>query len=164
MNEAPPLPTEVIESFATAAQTALLELTQFESFPGDASPEIAIDTEGEFITAAVRLQRATPGVMTLILPVATASQLAARYLPAGTELSADIIDDVVGEFANVIAGQAKTMLKGTPFHFTLSTPAVSRATGSALRPAATAKQLAVVLEFEAGRLLLLVDLPACPGA
>ena len=50
-----------------------------------------------------------------------------RYLPEGTALTDEMIDDVAGEFANVIAGQAKTILKGTPYHFTLSTPVVTRA-------------------------------------
>lgn len=38
---------------------------------------------------------------------------------------AGIVRDCLGEVVNVIAGQAKTLLYGTPFHFTLGTPTVT---------------------------------------
>jgi CheY-specific phosphatase CheX len=72
------------------------------------------------------LLRDPPGTLALVLASDTAANLAARYLPTGTALSSEIIDDVAGEFANVIAGQAKTILKGTPYRFHLSTPEVKR--------------------------------------
>jgi CheY-specific phosphatase CheX len=103
-------------------------------------------------------------MMTLILCPATAGQLAVRYLPEGTFLTEDLIDDVAGEFANVIAGQAKTILKGTPYHFSMSTPVVTRAaTLSQLLLVADAKRT-MPLAAELGRVLLLVDLPPCPNA
>jgi CheY-specific phosphatase CheX len=58
-------------------------------------------------------------------PEATAAALARRVLAeAAVELSTEMIRDCMGEVANVVAGQAKALLFGTPFHFTLSTPTV----------------------------------------
>ena len=48
-------------------------------------------------------------------------------------------DDAAGEFANVIAGQAKTMLKGTVYHFNLSTPQPASAAPAA-SPGRTTKR------------------------
>jgi chemotaxis protein CheX len=51
--------------------------------------------------------------------------LAGRALAGVTEeLTEDIVRDCLGEIANVVAGQAKALLAGTPYHFTFSTPTV----------------------------------------
>jgi CheY-specific phosphatase CheX len=97
--------------------------------------------------------------MALVLPPDTARRLAETYLPAGCELTNEIIDDVTGELANVIAGQAKTILKGTPYHFALSIPVVSRRAGCGQLPG-----VAITLTVETSLLMLLVDLRPCAGA
>ena len=35
------------------------------------------------------------------------------------------VRDCAGELVNVVCGQAKTLLRGTPYHFTLSTPRIA---------------------------------------
>jgi chemotaxis protein CheX len=132
------LPPEVIEAFGLAATTTLRELTQLEAVPVVGPRGFTKQSTETFVLATMRLIRTFPGTMTLVMSAQTAERLAERYLPAGTELTEDIVDDVAGEFANVIAGQAKTILKGTPYHFLLSHPVVSRsATGAKLDVAAT---------------------------
>jgi CheY-specific phosphatase CheX len=116
------LPPEVAEAFTMAAITTLNELAQLEAIPDTAESPI----RGPLVIATISLLRDPPGSMSLILATDTAAALSSRYLPLGTSLTPDMIDDVAGEFANVIAGQAKTMLKGTPYHFNLSTPSVTR--------------------------------------
>jgi CheY-specific phosphatase CheX len=55
----------------------------------------------------------------------TARALAEHVLASVTgNVSTEMIHDCVGEVANVVAGQAKAMLVGSPAHFTLSTPTV----------------------------------------
>src|SRR5438128_10810943 len=115
------VPPDVSDAFQSAAITALQELTQIEAFPEPTLSAIELPS-GDVVLAAIRLLRPVPGTMTLVLTPDTATQLAARYLPEGTQLSNEMIDDVAGEFANVIAGQAKTILKGTPYHFAMTTP------------------------------------------
>jgi CheY-specific phosphatase CheX len=156
------IPPEVSEAFQSAAITALQELTQIEAFPDLSAAERL--PPGEVVLAAIGLLRPIPGTMTLVLTANTAAQLAARYLPEGTQLSGEMIDDVAGEFANVIAGQAKTILKGTRYHFTMSVPAVTRQASHAPSPIVADAGLAASLISELGRVLLLVDLPPCPNA
>jgi chemotaxis protein CheX len=121
------LPPEVAEAFASAAITALQELVQVETFPEVVGYESGPHSGRPVVIATIRLLRDQPGLMSLVLTIDTAAQLAARYLPEGTPLMPEMIDDVAGEFANVIAGQAKTMLKGSPYHFHVSLPTVARA-------------------------------------
>lgn len=147
-------------AFETAAVTALQELAQLEAFP-IAPPEAIRELAAETVVfATISLRRALPGTMTLVMAASAAAQLARRYLPEGTSLTPELIDDVVGEFANVMAGQAKTILKGTPYHFTLSTPEVHHAPSAAELPAA-APPHAIALACELGPVLVLIDLPAC---
>jgi chemotaxis protein CheX len=118
---------ELLEPFISATQMALTEM---------AGTEVAVRTVyraghprllGDL--AAV-LPVASPTVAALVLhfPARTASALAGRVL-AGvmTEPDESMTRDCMGEVANVIAGQAKTLLMGTPHHFTLSTPTVASA-------------------------------------
>ena len=161
MNKCKPmaiLPQEVVNAFTAAALTTLQELIQVEAA---ADPDLQTPfaaSPGPFVSATLTLMRSVPGTMSLMLTEETASRLAARYLPEGTVLNQEMVDDVAGEFANVIAGQAKTVLKGSPYHYTISTPVVIRATNiNQLNEAA--KSLAMPLQSELGRILLLVNLP-----
>jgi CheY-specific phosphatase CheX len=156
----PSVPSEVVDAFQSAAITALQELTQIEAYPDPTASQME-PSSGQVVLAAIRLLRPVPGTMTLVLAADTASQLAARYLPHGTRCSDDMIDDVAGEFANVIAGQAKTILKGSRYHFTMSTPVVTRPESRAPSPVAADVKIAASLISELGRVLLLVDLLPC---
>jgi chemotaxis protein CheX len=153
------LPQEVVNAFTAAALTALQELIQVEAF-ADPDPQNPLATcSGTLVSASLTLMRSVPGTMSMVLTEETGSRLAARYLPAGTALNGEMIDDVAGEFANVIAGQAKTVLKGTPHHYTISTPVVTRAASVNQLPCAAAGGLIVSLQSELGRILLFVNLP-----
>jgi len=157
-------PTAVVEAFQEAVVTAFSEMAQLVAFPETTSSGTIDVSDGDVVAASIHLLRPLPGTMTLLLSAPTAAKLAARYLPAGTPLTVDLIDDVAGEFANVIAGQAKTMLKGTPYHFTLSTPKVTRAGSFARSPRAEDSGFVALLSCELGRVLIRVELPACPHA
>lgn len=119
-------PPEVANAFTEAAITALRELIALEASPAPPESETASTAGETSICAQIDLLREAPGKMALMLAASTAAKVAERYLPAGAILSSEIVNDVAGEFANVIAGQAKTLLKGTPQHFSLSTPKVDR--------------------------------------
>jgi CheY-specific phosphatase CheX len=120
------LPPEVAEAFTSAAITTLHELVQIDASTKSPGHQAAWKIDGPVVIATIQLVRNPPGSLSLVLASDTAANLASRYIPAGTSLTPEIIDDVVGEFANVIAGLAKTMLKGTPYHFNLSIPVVER--------------------------------------
>jgi CheY-specific phosphatase CheX len=155
--------TAIVTAFESAAITALQELAQLEAFPASTMPEIGEMQAEEIVLAAINLQRSLPGAMTLVISAKVAEQLAARYLPEGTIVTAELIDDVAGEFANVMAGQAKTILKGTPYHFGMSPPVVTRAANFTGLAKAAAGNRAISLDCELGPVLLIVDLLPCPN-
>jgi len=162
MNECKPtaiLPPEVVNAFTAAAMTALQELIQVEAFADPGLQNSLAVSQGPFVSASLTLMRSIPGKMSLVLTEETASRLAALYLPEGTALNREMVDDVAGEFANVIAGQAKTVLKGTPHHYTISTPVVTRAASVIELSSAAAESLAASLQSKLGRILLFVNLP-----
>jgi CheY-specific phosphatase CheX len=147
-------PPEVSAAFRLAAITALQELVQMEALDDSASAE---SDPGPVVIARIELLHEPPGKFLLVLSPSFAAILAARYLPAGAEISAEIVDDVAGEFANVIAGQAKTMLKGTPYHFKQTTPTVKRV-ASLGEHVANQPAAAIRLCTESGEVLLLITL------
>src|SRR5262249_13202885 len=77
------------------------------------------------VSAVVRLRSATEGYLALGFPQQTAAALAQRMLSGVLkEIDAALIRDCVGEIANVVAGQAKALLAGTPYQFPFSLPGV----------------------------------------
>lgn len=149
--------SEVHTAFSSAVITTLQELVQVEAFCDDATHETPSTINGPVVIATIHLLRDSPGSMSLVLTTDTAAKLASRFLPAGVVLTPEIIDDVAGEFANVIAGQAKTMLKGTPHHFNLSMPAVSRADDGWSHPAQPIPNVSLRFNCELGEFLLQVS-------
>jgi chemotaxis protein CheX len=155
--------SEVIQAFQSAAATALQELARCETVRCEAEIPSAIGHAGG-IVAAVQLLRELPGTLFLVVPAETACQLAMRYLPANAALTAEIVNDVAGEFANVIAGQAKTILKGTPFHFRMSIPVVTSFSHGDETLRLASVPLVAAIACEAGTLAIFVALAPCPNA
>src|SRR5262245_20697228 len=115
----------MIEAFVAATTTAFQELTNTEIA---AREPFALDRLlTQDVNATVVLRHEPPGRLILSFPLTVLEALVRRYLDGNVSLTSELLDDAAGEFANVIAGQAKTMLKGTPEHYWLSTPVVSRA-------------------------------------
>jgi CheY-specific phosphatase CheX len=119
------IPDELVAAFAEAVPFALREMAGVEAYVRETHPAIAADRFGD-MSAIVHLTAAC-GVARLVMTYAeqTATALA-QHILAGTtdDVSPDMIRDCIGEVANVVAGQAKAFLVGSPAHFTLSTPTV----------------------------------------
>jgi CheY-specific phosphatase CheX len=77
------------------------------------------------MSAEVALRGPRDITLALSFPQATATGLGDSAL-AGTAYDMDdsLLYDCLGELANVVAGQAKALLAGTPYHFTFGTPKV----------------------------------------
>lgn len=138
----PSFPREVIEAFVGATVAAFQELTDTVV---ERIPFAEARTPNTDVYATIVLRHEPPGRMILSFPVATLESLAGRYLAGAAALTPELVDDAAGEFANVIAGQAKTMLKGTPDHFLLSTPLVVRERDSRSGPE---RESTAILHFE----------------
>ena len=116
-------------------------------------------TGGEFagLTALLRLMGGKEGYLALSCPASVAAELARKvFAESGTEPEAAMIRDCVGEVANVIAGQAKTRLYGTPQHFTLSPPVF----GLERPPDTNASRWVLTYSSEIGDFTVCVRLPA----
>lgn len=142
-------PPEVVEAFTAATVTTFVELTSTDVSPRTPALVSATATDGD-VNATIELRREPPGRLTCSFPQNVLELLAQRYLPPGASLTAEMLDDTAGEFANVIAGQAKTMLKGTGYHYMISPPIIQR--GPAPTPGS----------HEGDCVLLIFDTPSGP--
>lgn len=123
MTTIPSAPEELSEVVASVFDT-MLRTHVAESF--DVPPP-----QGEMVTAAVYLTGAFQGAVLLHCPPWQACGLAAQFLKRTPASSVDDdVLDVIGELANMIAGNLKsTLLPGTH----LSVPSVTQGPDSALR-------------------------------
>lgn len=77
------------------------------------------------ISVVVQLQSAELASIVFVFSEQTAAALAERILAESkTKVSRDLTDDCMCEFANVVAGQAKTCLAETAYEFTFSLPKI----------------------------------------
>jgi chemotaxis protein CheX len=116
-------PDELVEPFASSVILTLREMAGVEAAVREIKQSTGQDDFGD-VSAVLRLIGANEGYLALSFPNATANALAARVLSDAANVNADMIHDCIGELVNVVAGQAKALLFGTPGHFTLSTPTV----------------------------------------
>jgi chemotaxis protein CheX len=114
----------VLDAFTQAVGITFREMAGLEVVPRDTSPAVVARPHEVFtfltITSTVK------GDFALGFSVSFAAELARRiFADSGTELNDSMIPDCVGEVANVVAGQAKTLLVGTSDHFVFSTPTIN---------------------------------------
>jgi chemotaxis protein CheX len=115
---------KLLEPFITATRTALAEMASVDVVARTVCQNSRPPAPGD-ISAVLRLTSATDEWLVLSFPERTAATLARRMLTGVTpEVDDQLIRDCVAEIGNVIAGQAKTLLGGTPFHFAFSVPSV----------------------------------------
>jgi CheY-specific phosphatase CheX len=116
----------LVDGLVTSTTTAMGEFagtdvvtagtTQTPSLAPAGAVRASIDLSGEL------LQR-----LTMTFSPAMASTLASRALrETMIEPDSELVGDCLGEIANVVAGQAKTLFVDTPLHFSLSPPKIER--------------------------------------
>ena len=98
-------------------------------------------------------------MLVLSFPAQTAAALAGRVLAEVTPApDDDLVRDCMGELANVIAGQAKTLLAETPYQLLLATPSILSGAGLEFGSRPDADGLVVVFGSDAGDFALQVCL------
>ena len=115
---------EILDPFIAATCSTLAEMVQTTA---EARAVYATATPHPSGDISVVLDLTpTPGAMLVLdFPGPTASALADRVLAeAGGAADDTLVRDCMGEITNVIAGQAKAMLHGTPYRFAFSTPKI----------------------------------------
>jgi chemotaxis protein CheX len=115
---------KLVEPFITATRTALGEMATTEVAVRAVCQISSHPAPGD-ISVAIRLTSATEAWLVLSFPERTAAILSSRILTGVTEnVDHQLLRDCVAEIGNVVAGQAKALLAGTPFHFAFSLPRV----------------------------------------
>ena len=111
----------VVDAFAEAVGATLREMAGLEvATRGIASGIVA---RPQSLSANLRLTSPGDGDFTLDFQKPVAMELARRiFAKPGIETDDTLLVDCIGEVANVVAGQAKTLLFGTPQHFVFSLP------------------------------------------
>jgi CheY-specific phosphatase CheX len=139
-------PHELVGAFAAAVELTLRELAGVEAVRD------AADAGPADVSAAMKLDGGAVRWAVLGFPTETAAALARRVLAGvGGEPDEGMVRDCAAEVLNVVAGQAKTLLYGTPYHFTFATPVAP--------PAGLAAGVAVGFRSECGPFALRV----CPA-
>jgi CheY-specific phosphatase CheX len=147
-------PDELLEPFITAVATTLREMPGTEIVVRDTFR--AAGGEGlADVSAILQLDAEVEGWLILSLPAGTAEALAGRVLAdISGKPDEGMVRDCVHELLNVIAGQAKALLFGTPRHFTFTTPTVL----TAVPPGAATGRWVIGFDSEVG----VFSLHLCP--
>lgn len=82
---------------------------------------------GKYIQAEVRFEGSVPLVVTLVLPDKSAVTLAKTFTRCPIDFEHETMDDVVGEFLNVLGGEIETALQENGIDANASLPKTSRA-------------------------------------
>jgi CheY-specific phosphatase CheX len=95
---------------------------------------VGVDNAPDELKAVIRLIAVREGSLMLSLSRQNAETITRKILEfsGGSGSPRELVMDALGEVVNVIAGQAKALLYGTPGHYTLGTPVVTD--GSAAVP------------------------------
>jgi CheY-specific phosphatase CheX len=111
----------------------------------------ALGAEFDEVAAALYIEGGTAGALVLRFPRQTAMALAGRILSGVTDRpETALIHDCLRELANVIAGQTKTLLQRTPYHFVLATPRPLAESGDERLPPPNLEGLVIVFDSELG--------------
>jgi chemotaxis protein CheX len=156
--DALPLPAgarvEVVEPFIEAVALTLREMASADVVVQAVYDKKQHRTLGD-VSAVLALAFPGEGRLVLSFPSATATALARRVLADVTDdPEPALVGDCVGELANVIAGQAKALLLGSRYHFTLSTPTVLIGAGREIRHPDGAHCLVVAFSSDLGEFAL----------
>jgi CheY-specific phosphatase CheX len=85
-------------------------------------------------SALVSVSASTEGTVVLSFPRASSQELSRRMLePLGVAVTEELVQSCLAETANIIVGQAKGALAGTPYAFAMSVPTVIAGTNHEVR-------------------------------
>jgi chemotaxis protein CheX len=144
----------LLEPLIAATCTAVSEMASTEVVVGAVYQKTIRHTLGD-VSAVLGLMSAAGGSLVLSFPERTAAALAGRILTGVTEeVDENLIQDCVGEIANVVAGQAKALLAGTPYRFAFSLPKVVVGAGHEVGPKQGLDCLIVAFNSDPGQFFL----------
>lgn len=148
----PAIRDHLVGPLITAVRQTLVEMAGVEVMVRSVYQTTASPPLGDLSTF-LELSMATEGLLILSLSGRTAESLGRRILAeVSTDPTPELIQDCVNEVGNVVAGQAKALLAGTPYHFTFSPPKISIAENRQWLQSSTA--VVIAFETEIGNMTL----------
>ncbi len=154
----PEVREQLLEPFVSATNLTLTELAQIEPVVRSTYRMTPPRTLGD-ISAVLGLTAESGELLVLSFPARTAAALAGRVLAEVTQAPDDeLVRDCMGELANVIAGQAKTLLAETPYQLLLATPVILTGAGLEVGARSDLESLVMVFASDAGDFALQVCL------
>jgi chemotaxis protein CheX len=155
---APEVREQVLEVFVTATRVTMQEMVMTEVFERASYRKKTPTTLGA-ISAVIGMESGPGGALVLGCNEETAAALARRVLVGTVEQpEPEMTRDCLGEVLNVIAGQSKTLLFGTPYHFLLTTPMIVTGAGQAIPRSAGTTCLVVEFGSDVGDVVVQVCL------
>ncbi len=153
----------LVAPFSTAVAVTFQEWAGTEMAQQSVRRATLPETVGE-MAAVIAFESGLSGFLALHTSRATATALAQRtFAEVGEDPEAPLVCDWLGEAANIVAGQAKALLAGTPYHFTFSPPRVGVAPGLDLPARQGGEVLAFVFGSDVGDVTLQVCLDRAGG-
>jgi chemotaxis protein CheX len=145
---------QLVAPLSAAVSAVLAEMAGAEAVVQSVYRQPLCHTTGE-VSAVLRLALVADAVLVLSCPKPTAQALAQRVLAGVPQpLDDSMIGDCVGELANVIAGQAKALLAGTPHHFTFSPPTILAGAGLEISVESPSGGFVIGFQSDAGEFAL----------
>ena len=146
---------EILNAFIVATCSTAAEMAQSVAEVCERCATLTPRAVGD-ITVVLDLRPGRGAMLVLDFPGPTAQALAKRVL-AGTGATDDaLVRDCMKEITNIIAGQAKAMLQGTPRRFAFSTPRILSGRNVALEQPAGREYLVAHFISDAGDFTLQV--------
>jgi chemotaxis protein CheX len=144
----PEVRQQLAEPLGAAVRQTLSEMAGVEvalqSVHGRQTPAAQGD-----IAVVLELASARNGLLIMSFSARTAEALAGHVLAeVHEELTPALVQDCMGEITNVIAGQAKALLHGTPHHFSFSPPVIQ--TGASLKLPEGLESLVLAFDSDVG--------------
>jgi CheY-specific phosphatase CheX len=128
----PEVREQFLEPFISATTLAMSEWARTDVAVLDVFQQTFTQSFGD-LAALLRFKSENEEFIILGVTYPTASGLAKRVFDGVLDVvDPAMIDDCIGEMGNVISGQAKALLAGTPYQFSFSTPLVARSDGPEL--------------------------------
>jgi CheY-specific phosphatase CheX len=126
MNTFPEISAENINTWLEKAVQEIAEIMfSIGAFPSETQPDTAND--GEFLVACIGTRGKCPLEVSLFFPVALATQLASISLEVPpAELEEKMINDVAGEFANMVVGAVKSRVSDMQIECAMTVPRTMR--------------------------------------
>jgi chemotaxis protein CheX len=146
--------TLIVKAFITATTVALAEMANTEVAVREVCHATLVEPWGD-IAAVVGIKSMTKGLVVFSVPKQMAAAIAERVLGnVREEVNDTLVRDCLGEIANVIAGQAKTLVAGTPYQLTFSLPDIVVADQTASKPDRARGCLVVFFHSDLGEFTL----------